>query len=130
VKVIKRTLVKQVLTLESKNDLFQKLEREKKRIQNECEQLDFEKRKAMKHRSKKDQTLILGRFEEEIERRKQKIRSIDFQIEQLHYLPLGTEIVEKEIEAIQDVQVGDDWNQLFRPSEIVVKEGKVIEIRP
>lgn len=127
--VIKRAIVKQVLTEESKAELLTKLEAEKKRCLNESEQLDFEKRKAIKYQVKGDHKTIIDRFEEEIERRKEKIRSLDFQIKQLHILELGTEIVEKEIEMIQNINVGDDWRQTMSPSVIVIKDGIVTDIR-
>ena len=129
VEVIKRAVVKQVLTEKSKDQLLKKLETEKKRCLNECEQLDFEKRKAIKYQVKKNHKMIIERFEEEIERRQEKVRSLDFQIEQLHILQYGTEIVEKEIETIEHVNVGDDWERVMKPSVIVIKDGQVIEIR-
>lgn len=129
-KVIKRAIVKQVLTETSKAEFLKVFTEEKNRYVTECEQLDFERRKALKNQDKKNHSSIAARFNEEIGRRKEKIRSIDFQIEQLKILPLGTEVVEKEIETISELKVGDNWKQSSQPAEIVVKDGVILEIRP
>lgn len=121
--------MKQVLTDISKTELFNAFSEEKKRYEMECEQLDFERRKALKHNHKKNNPLITMRFNEEIQRRKEKVRTLDFQIEQLKLLPLGTEVVEKEIEMVSQIQIGDEWSHVVKPAEIVVKDGIVIEIR-
>lgn len=129
VKVIRRALVKQVLTEKSKTELFNSFVEKKKQYEMECEQLDFERRKALKNSHKKNNPFITVRFNEEIERRKEKIRTVDFQIEQLKLLPLGTEVVEKEIEILSEIKVGDNVNNVDVPAEIVVKDGIILEIR-
>lgn len=128
-KVIRRAVVKQVLTEKSKTLLYDSFSKEKKRIETECEQLDFERRKTMKSNHKHNHQYVTNRFQEEIDRRKEKIRTLNFQIEQLQRLPLGTEVIEKEIEFITEIQVGDDVKRIMMPAEIVVKDGIITEIR-
>ncbi|MEH7110471.1 YlqD family protein, partial [Bacillus sp. JJ1764] len=68
-------------------------------------------------------------FEKEIQNRKEKIKLIDFQIEQLHILPIGSELKEKEVQAIVEVKVGDSWDATNLRPTIIVKDGIIEEIR-
>lgn len=128
-KVIRRAVVKQILTEKSKAELFNSFVEEKKRYKTECEQLDFERRKALKNNPKNSKQFITTRFNEEIERREKKIRTVDFQIEQLKLLPLGTEVIEKELEIVSEINVGDNVNNIDVPAEIIVKDNIILEIR-
>jgi hypothetical protein len=47
---------------------------------------------------------------------------------ELARLSPGAEIVQGTVEGPVEVRVGDDWNQLFSV-EVVVEDGKVVEIR-
>lgn len=97
-------------------------------LQKECDQLRFELKKL--DRTKKFPSASLkSHFEKEINGRKEKIKLIDFQIEQLNLLPLGSEIKEKEVQALVDVNVGDSWDQITKEQMIIVKDGIIIEIR-
>mgnify|MGYP001942704630 FL=1 len=127
--MVRRAIIKQVLTEKSKAELFQSFVEKKKRYEMECEQLDFERRKALKSSQKKNDPHLSIRYNEEIERRREKIRHVDFQIEQLKLLPLGTEVVEKEIETVTEIKVGDRFDAISTPAEIVVKDGIIQEIR-
>lgn len=128
-KVLRRAIVKQVLTEKSKTMLYDSFSQEKKRYETECEHLDFEKRKTLKHSQKNDHPYVTSRFQEEIERRQEKIRTLNFKIEQLESLPLGAEIVEREIQFIDEIKVGDRMDNLLAPAEIIVKDGIITEIR-
>lgn len=57
------------------------------------------------------------------------MKMIDFQITQVHTLPLGSEMKEKEIDALLTIEVGDDWHEKTAANTIVIKDGTVIEIR-
>ena len=43
-------------------------------------------------------------FKKAIDKRQEKIRQIDFQVEQLHILPLGSEMKETEVDALVEVK--------------------------
>lgn len=68
-------------------------------------------------------------FEKEIESRQEKIKLVEFQIEQLLLLPIGTELKEKEMHAIVDVREGDDWSAVTKEKSIIIKDGIIHEIR-
>ena len=73
----------------------------KLQIQKECDQLQFEYEKTRENK-KIPSDELQSHFEKEIQNRLEKIKLIEFQLEQLHMLPIGSEIKEKEIQAISE----------------------------
>jgi len=127
-KLLQTVVIKQVLTEESKAELFEKYHSKKLQLQKECDQLRFELKKLEK--TKKFQTTgLIKHFDKEIQSRKEKIKLADFQIEQLHNLPLGSELKEREVQAVVEVEVGDNWDEFLTGSTIIIKDGVVAEIR-
>lgn len=125
--LIKKVIVKQVLTEKSKTKLYNTLQQDKRQLERECEQLAFEQRKlSRKHNAAKHD--IIKRFNGEIEQRKDQINLLDFKLEQLSLLDLGSEVIEKEIDAIVNVDIGDKWSELNGPASIIVKDDVVIRI--
>lgn len=128
VNILQTVVVKQVLTETSKQVLLSKFELEKSQLQKESEQLRFEMRKLEKAK-KMTVNSFKNRFENEIHTRLEKIKLLDFKIEQLHMLPLGSELKEKECQAIVEVNVGDAWEDIQTEKTIIIKDGIVDEIR-
>lgn len=128
VKVIQTVVVKQVVTETSKKILLEEYEGQKQQLQKECEQLKFElkKQERMKRFSPE---LLKKKYHHEIRNREEKQRSLDFRMEQLHILPLGSEIKESELNAVVEINEGDRWADFLAEKTIVVKDGVVIEIR-
>ncbi len=125
--LIKKVIVKQVLTEKSKTKLHDTLQQDKRQLELECEQLSFEQRKlSRKHNAAKHD--IIKRFNHELEQRKDQINLLDFKLEQLSLLDLGSEVIEKEIDAIVNVDIGDKWSELNEPASIIVKDDVVIRI--
>jgi len=125
--VIKKVLIKQVLTKQTKDNLLEGYKRDKIQLERECEQLLFEQRK-LTHKQKASKHEIIKRFHQEIENRKDKIQVIEFKIEQLALLELGSEIIEKEVDAIVEVEVGNKWSELKQRTSIVIQDDIVIRI--
>ncbi|RTR35557.1 hypothetical protein EKG37_02700 [Robertmurraya yapensis] len=126
--ILQSVVVKQVLTEKSKEQLLQKYEGNRLQLKKECEQLMFELKKLEK--TKKYQIGNLNKqFEKEIHTRREKIKLLEFQIEQLHMLPLGSELKEKEIQSIVEINVGDVWEDIVTNKTIIIKDGIVAEIR-
>ncbi|WP_243289898.1 YlqD family protein [Bacillus sp. FJAT-47783] len=122
-KILHQVTVKQILTETSKEKLMQQFTRQKDQLQRECDQLYFQLKKV------KANHLLTSQYRKEIERRKEKIKTTEFQIEQLHILPLGSELKEKELNGIIDINIGDNWEELMKEKTIVIKDGIVLEIR-
>lgn len=127
-KIIQKVTVKQVLTEQSKQKLLHFYLEQRQQLQKESDQLHFEQKK-MERKHKYNQDSVNDYFGREIELRQEKLKLIEFQVEQLETLPLGSEIREQELEALLDVAVGDTWNDSIFAKTIVVKDDVVIEIR-
>ncbi len=127
-KILQTVVVKQVLTENSKQKLFETYSLRKQQLEKECDQLRFEMKKLEK--SKKFQPVsLIKHFEKEIHLRQEKTKLLDFQIEQLHILPLGSELKEKEVKAIIEIEEGDRWDDIQSGKTIIIKDGIVNEIR-
>src|SRR5699024_2654650 len=109
-KIIKKVIVKQIITEKSKGKLHRSFSKEIMQLEQECQQLMFEQRK-LEQRTHLSREKIKQRFEREIENRKQTIDMIEFKIEQLKKLPIGSEIIEREIDALVEVKEGMNWNE-------------------
>jgi hypothetical protein len=127
-KLLQTVVVKQVLTEKSKDELFNKYHSKKLQLQKECDQLRFELKKLEK--TKKHQpTSLMNHFDKEIQIRQEKIKLADFQIEQLHILPIGSELKEREVQTIVEVNEGDRWDEFLNGQTIIIKDGYIAEIR-
>lgn len=125
--IVKKVLVKQVITEASKETLQQAFRKEMIQLDRECQQLLFEQRK-LKNKVTSSKREITERFEEEIKQRKDKMTLLEFKLNQLDLLEIGSEIVEKEVDALVDLAIGSDWNELMNKQAIVVEDGIVVRI--
>src|SRR5699024_4430160 len=125
--IINKILVKQIITEKSKEKLFKRFNNEKMQLEQEHQQLLFEQRKLQNQLglSKRE---VSERFQIEYDKRKRKIAMIDVKVDQLAKLPICSEIVEKEVEALVEVRVGSNWDKLMKEKTIIVKDGIVIRI--
>ncbi|HYK73205.1 MAG TPA: YlqD family protein [Pseudoneobacillus sp.] len=127
-KILQTVVVKQVLTEKSKKELLEIFQKNRSKLQKECDQLRFEQKKFEKN-SKLSTINVRDHFGGEIQARQEKIKIISFQMEQLELLPLGSEVKEREVQAITEIRVGDRWDQIENQSEIIIKDGIIQEIR-
>lgn len=125
--IIKRVQIKQVITEKSKDNLRKKFEQNKIQLERECQQLLFEQRKLINKLGNSKHN-IKERFEHEISARKDKITILDFKLDQLDLLDIGSEIIEQEVDAIIDVKVGANWEELVGNQSIVIKDNIVERI--
>lgn len=125
-KIIKKVLIKQIVTEKSKKKLRNRFEKQKMQLEQECQQLLFEQRKLSNKPGISKQELTI-RFQSEIQKRKKEITLIDFKIEQLVMVEIGSEIIESEVETLVEVNEGMHWNELNEQA-IVIKDGIVVRI--
>ncbi|MBZ5749848.1 MULTISPECIES: YlqD family protein [Metabacillus] len=123
-KILHQVAVKQILTETSKQALIEQFSNKKKLLEQECDQLYFEYKKV-----EKSSKQLATQFLKEIDKRREKAKLVEFQLQQVHTLPIGSELKEKDVEAIVEVNVGDNWNALMKESAIVIKDGIVDQIR-
>jgi hypothetical protein len=123
-KILHQVAVKQILTETSKQALIEQFSNKKKLLEQECDQLYFEYKKV-----EKSSKQLATQFLKEIDKRREKGKLVDFQLQQVHTLPIGSELKEKDVEAIVEVNVGDNWSELMNERTIVIKDGIVEQIR-
>jgi hypothetical protein len=128
VQLIQTVVVKQVLTVKSKEQLYEKFHGRMLQLKKECDQLLFELKRLEKTKTFSPETLK-KKFEAEIQMRKEKIKLLEFEMEQLHNLPLGSEIQEREVQALVEVNVGDRWDERIAQSTIIIEDGIIKEIK-
>ena len=126
-KIIKRIPVKQIITEKSKEKIKKDLLHQKMLLEQECQQLLFEKKK-LEYKAKGSKQDITDRFQQEIKNRKEKIKLADFKIEQLAMMEIGSEIIEKEVEALVEVKEGSHWDDIMDEKAIVIEDGVIIRI--
>ncbi|RFA37686.1 hypothetical protein CAI16_00880 [Virgibacillus dokdonensis] len=125
--IIKKVQIKQVLTEDSKQKMQANFHDHKMRLEQECQQLLFEQRKLL-NKSTYSKHELEQRFQQEINNRKEKIKLVEFKMEQLDMLEIGSEIVEKEVEALVEVTEGSNWHEIMKEQAIVIKDNMVIRI--
>ncbi|WP_042456326.1 YlqD family protein [Neobacillus dielmonensis] len=126
--IIQTVVVKQILTEKSKQGLLAKYQTQRLQLQKECDQLLFEFKRMEKTKTYSVDTLK-KHFDKEIQVRKEKVKLLEFQMEQLHILPIGSELAEKEVQALIEVKAGDVWEAVSKEHAIIIKDGIVEEIR-
>ncbi|MFS0643519.1 YlqD family protein [Siminovitchia sp. 179-K 8D1 HS] len=127
-KIIQTVTVKQILTEKSREKLSAKYNKQKQQLQKECDQLLFEMKKLERTR-KFSAAGLKAQFDKEIELRREKIKLIDFQIEQLGMLPYGSELKDQDVQAVVDIEIGDNWEEIMKGKTVIIKDGIISEIR-
>lgn len=126
-KIIKKIQIKQIVTEESKSEMKEKLLGKIMRLEQECQQLMFEKRK-IQNKGQFSKAIIEEKFQREIDSRQEEIKQNEFKLEQLAIIEIGSEIIENEVEALVEVSEGMHWNQIMDKQAIVIKDNVVIRI--
>ncbi|MGZ3732269.1 MAG: YlqD family protein [Parachlamydiaceae bacterium] len=126
--LIQTVVVKQILTENSREKLFNQYNSRRLQLQKECDQLQFELKRLEKTKTFSPDALK-KHFEKEIQMRHEKEKLLEFQIEQLHMLPLGSELKEKEVQALVEIKVGDVWDERMGQPSIIIKDGIIEDIR-
>ncbi|MFB1049595.1 YlqD family protein [Paraliobacillus sp. JSM ZJ581] len=125
--IIKQVKVKQVITEKSRSLLISKFEQRLDRLEQENQQLIFEQ-KRMERNNPLNRHKVITKFQKEINERKKKQAILQNQIETIHNLPIESEIVEREVQALVNIEIGMDWSQVVTDQVIVVKNDKIIRI--
>ncbi|OZU90343.1 hypothetical protein CIL03_04135 [Virgibacillus indicus] len=126
-KIIKKVLIKQIVTEKSKARIHENFYNHKMRLEQECQQLLFEQRK-LQNKAGVSKQETAHRFQQEINNRKEKIKLVEFKMEQLDLLEMGSEITEKEVEALVEVKEGSHWDEIIGEQAIVIEDDVVIRI--
>ncbi|PYZ97995.1 hypothetical protein CR205_05205 [Alteribacter lacisalsi] len=129
--ILKKVVVKQILTDNSKTRLKEQFLSKQYQLNKEVQQLEFVLHKKLKDTKNNAnyQNSLKESFRREMQRRKERIRQLELKLSQLDELDLGAEVREGSIQMIEEVEEGDNWEDIMKGTEIVVKDGMVHEIR-
>ncbi|UCZ51747.1 YlqD family protein [Bacillus shivajii] len=129
--IIKKVVVKQILTDGSKKRLTEQFLSKQYQLNKEIQQLEFVLHKKQKeHKNNpKYQASLKESFNREVAKRKERLRQIELKLGQLESLDLGAEVREGVIQMIEQVEEGDNWEEIMKGTEIVIKDGVVHELR-
>src|SRR5699024_5496433 len=97
------------------------------RLEQECQQLLFEKRKLQNKAGGRQQD-IDNRFQQESKQRQDQTKIVEVRMEQLEILEIGSENIEKEVEALVEVKDGSHWDEIMEEQAIIIKDNVVIRI--
>ncbi|MGG1661458.1 YlqD family protein [Brevibacillus sp. NRS-1366] len=124
VKIIMTEASRAVLVAQYRNQLQQRNE--------EWEQWQFQAKKILADARKKSAdtyALAQEKIAREERLRKEKIENLTLQLDQVENLPVGSELDYQTIQSPVTIQVGDIWDEKMAGTEIMLKDGRVHEIR-
>lgn len=129
-KYVRTASVKTILTEAKRDELEQSFQRDLTQLNTELKQMEFQLQRALKDiKSSSGAVPIRDKYQNEMKRREEKKKSLEFQITQLYALKIGTEISTGKTEVMLNLNVGDRWIANETDLSIVVEDGIIIEIR-
>ncbi|MCP3026145.1 YlqD family protein [Halobacillus sp. A5] len=126
--IIKRIPVKQILTETSRQALKDRFNKKYDQLDNESQQLQFEQKKIERNKEF-NQNEVRQRFNKEIRLRRERMKRLQYQLNQLETLSNGEELKVDEVETLINVEEGDHYEELLGDRQIVIKDGIVIRAR-
>ena len=130
---VKRSVaVHVIVTDEFKEELKAELRQAAETSQQRIDQLEFQSRRFLADLQRSDLNQAMGaRRQIEAEKRRQDgiRRDIEEQLEQADKLEVGSEYPRGVIEGFVEIKEGDNLLQKLAESQIVIKDGAIVEIR-
>nr|WP_256379907.1 MULTISPECIES: YlqD family protein [unclassified Brevibacillus] len=124
--------VKVIMTEASRAALVEQYRQQIRRRQEEWEQWQFQAKKLLadaRKRSPEALEFVQERIAREERQRKEKLEQLQFQLRQAENLPEGSEIEYATVQSPVQIRVGDVWDEIMSGTEIMVKDGRICEIR-
>ena len=115
-----------------KEELKAELEEAIETTQRRIDQMEFQSRRFLADLQRTDLTQAMGaRRQIEAEKRRQEaiIQDLRKQAEEAEKLELGAEFPRGTLEGVVDIKEGDDLFNKLSASQIVIKDGIVLEVR-
>ncbi|EJY55871.1 hypothetical protein URH17368_1590 [Alicyclobacillus hesperidum URH17-3-68] len=124
--------VKFILTEAAKQQIIAEQRRQIEQVMNELEQIEEQGKQAIEQAMAQSGELaqqVRLQVENEKRVREQRREELFQQMQQFQQMELGTEIQNMTVETMVEVKPGDDWTKVLLGSEIIVRDGIVVEIR-
>lgn len=129
--IIRPVTVRAKVTEDLKSRLSHQLQEVINQLDQESEQLEAQLKRAqltMQGLSPQQMMALRQQVEVEKQKRTERVQQIRTEIQAVGQLPIGSEIVQGEVQTVATVAVGDNWDDLHN-LEILLEDGKVIAIR-
>lgn len=124
--------VKFILTEETKQNWLAELRRLINATIAELEELEFRGKQWLRDAEKQGEAGVEAanqRIEMERTQRVERREQLIAQLSQIQQMDLDSEVPNGTVETSVDVSVGDPWDKVLQGSEIIVKDGVIVEIR-
>ncbi|PWK12756.1 YlqD family protein [Tumebacillus permanentifrigoris] len=124
--------IKLILTEQTKQGITGEINQAIQQIQHELEQIEFQARKALADAEQHGPEAVQGltaRINQERGARMERREQLMQQLVQIQQSPINSEIPGGQVESSVNVSVGDIWEETVQGTEIVLKDGVVVEIR-
>lgn len=124
--------IKVVLTEDTKQAWLAELRRLVNSTIAELEELEFRSKQWLRDAEKQGDGAIQAaevKIEQEKAQRIEQREQLIQQLTQIQQMDVGSEVANGTVETTVDVKVGDSWDAVVQGSEIVIKDGTVVEIR-
>jgi transcription elongation GreA/GreB family factor len=121
-----------ILTEQTKQGITGEINQAIQGIQHELEQIEFQARKALADAEQHGPEAVQGltaRINQERGMRMERREQLMQQLVQIQQSPINSEIPGGQVESSVEVRVGDIWEEKVQGTEIVLKDGVVVEIR-
>ena len=130
---VKRSIGVQVIVTESfKAELKAELEEAAETAQRRMDQMEMQSRRVLADLQRTDLTQAMSarrQIEAEVRRHQALKQDILRQIEETEKLELGSEYPRGTLEGVVDLTEGDDLVKKLSGSQIVIKDGVIVEVR-
>jgi len=130
--LIKRNVkVKMIMTAKTRNDLEKEFLGEIQQIRMELEQLEFQSKKLIAEAKRKnlDSKQMQIKIKNEQDKRLARLEQMEIRVKEILKVPDGAELGYSNVDSFVEVRIGDKWDSLVESTEIILKDGIVIEIR-
>ncbi|NLU42391.1 MAG: 16S rRNA processing protein RimM [Firmicutes bacterium] len=129
---VKRTIiVKTIVTEKFKEEMLDTIKASLNRIELELQQMEFQGKRTLSGLEKqnvKQAVSLRQQLEAEREKRFEAKKRLQNQQQEVSEWQIGDEVIQGTLEGYVDLQIGDSIRSILG-SEIVVKDGVVVEIR-
>jgi len=130
---VKRSIGVQVIVTESfKAELKAELEEAAETAQRRMDQMEMQSRRVLADLQRTDLTQAMSarrQIEAEVRRHQALKDDIARQLEETEKLELGSEYARGTLEGVVDLTEGDDLIKKLSGSQIVIKDGVIVEVR-
>jgi YlqD protein len=124
--------VKIIMTEAARATLMDQYQRQIQQQKDEWQRWQFQAKKILadaKKKSAERYSLAQEKIAREERQRQEKLENLQYQLLQAEKLPIGSELDYQTVQSPVTIQIGDVWDEIMAGTEILIKDGRVHEIR-